>query len=215
LNEASAIDPSGVIDRLGDLEDQAAQANGERAGAVAAAAQDSVARASGVDQVLADTTASVQRINEMAAQSATACEEQSSVTEEIARNITISAICPMMPPPMPRRACRPASGCRSWPGRCRSWSVGFEPDRPLQSDPQQFSQATVGRQQEQAEGEYQHQAGGIAKAAEPASQAADIRRRCGRAMRRSRELAGHGSLVVFEPPPRCGPGGCWARQAVQ
>ncbi|MCJ0972193.1 methyl-accepting chemotaxis protein [Pseudomonas sp. PS1] len=51
-------------------------------------AQDSVARASGVDQVLADTTASVQRINDMAAQIATACEEQSSVTEEIARNIT-------------------------------------------------------------------------------------------------------------------------------
>lgn len=51
-------------------------------------AQDSVERASGVDQVLADTTASVQRINDMAAQIATACEEQSSVTEEIARNIT-------------------------------------------------------------------------------------------------------------------------------
>ncbi|WP_417777507.1 hypothetical protein [Stutzerimonas xanthomarina] len=31
---------------------------------------------------------SVQRINDMAAQIATACEEQSSVTEEIARNIT-------------------------------------------------------------------------------------------------------------------------------
>ena len=38
--------------------------------------------------MLADTTQSVQRINDMAAQIATACEEQSSVTEEIARNIS-------------------------------------------------------------------------------------------------------------------------------
>ena len=51
-------------------------------------ARDSVERAAGVDQVLADTTHSVQRINDMAAQIATACEEQSSVTEEIARNIS-------------------------------------------------------------------------------------------------------------------------------
>ncbi|MEZ3134372.1 methyl-accepting chemotaxis protein [Stutzerimonas kunmingensis] len=51
-------------------------------------ARDSVERASGVDQVLAETSVSVQRINDMAAQIATACEEQSSVTEEIARNIT-------------------------------------------------------------------------------------------------------------------------------
>lgn len=51
-------------------------------------ARDSVERAAGVDQVLADTTRSVQRINDMAAQIATACEEQSSVTEEIARNIS-------------------------------------------------------------------------------------------------------------------------------
>ncbi|WP_417779605.1 methyl-accepting chemotaxis protein [Stutzerimonas xanthomarina] len=50
-------------------------------------ARDSVERAAGVDQVLADTAESVQRINDMAAQIATACEEQSSVTEEIARNI--------------------------------------------------------------------------------------------------------------------------------
>jgi methyl-accepting chemotaxis protein len=47
-----------------------------------------VERAAGVDQVLADTAESVQRINDMAAQIATACEEQSSVTEEIARNIS-------------------------------------------------------------------------------------------------------------------------------
>ncbi len=51
-------------------------------------ARDSVERASGVDQVLAETSVSVQRINDMAAQIATACEEQSSVTEEIARSIT-------------------------------------------------------------------------------------------------------------------------------
>ncbi|MCQ4314331.1 methyl-accepting chemotaxis protein [Pseudomonas stutzeri] len=51
-------------------------------------ARDSVERAAGVDQVLAETSQSVQRINDMAAQIATACEQQSSVTEEIARNIT-------------------------------------------------------------------------------------------------------------------------------
>ncbi|MDA8484228.1 methyl-accepting chemotaxis protein [Pseudomonas resinovorans] len=51
-------------------------------------AKDSVERAAGVDQALTDTGDSVQRINDMAAQIATACEEQSSVTEEIARNIS-------------------------------------------------------------------------------------------------------------------------------
>jgi methyl-accepting chemotaxis protein len=51
-------------------------------------ARDSVERAAGVNQALTDTTLSVQRINDMAAQIASACEEQSSVTEEIARNIT-------------------------------------------------------------------------------------------------------------------------------
>ncbi|MHB0765777.1 methyl-accepting chemotaxis protein [Stutzerimonas sp. NM35] len=51
-------------------------------------ARDSVERAAGVDQTLADTTEAVRRINDMAAQIATACEEQSSVTEEIARNIS-------------------------------------------------------------------------------------------------------------------------------
>ena len=50
-------------------------------------ARDSVERATGVDQALSDTTQAVRRINDMAAQIATACEEQSSVTEEIARNI--------------------------------------------------------------------------------------------------------------------------------
>lgn len=51
-------------------------------------ARDSVERAAGVDQALSDASDSVQRINDMAAQIATACEEQSSVTEEIARNIS-------------------------------------------------------------------------------------------------------------------------------
>ncbi|WP_404942619.1 methyl-accepting chemotaxis protein [Pseudomonas brassicacearum] len=51
-------------------------------------ARDSVERAAGVDQVLSGTGGSIQRINDMAAQIASACEEQSSVTEEIARNIS-------------------------------------------------------------------------------------------------------------------------------
>ena len=48
----------------------------------------SVGRAAGVDGALSATGDSVARINDMAAQIATACEEQSSVTEEIARNIS-------------------------------------------------------------------------------------------------------------------------------
>lgn len=51
-------------------------------------ARHSVEQAAGVDQALADTSDSVQRINDMTAQIAAACEEQSSVTEEIARNIS-------------------------------------------------------------------------------------------------------------------------------
>ncbi|WP_277374838.1 methyl-accepting chemotaxis protein [Pseudomonas sp. AA-38] len=51
-------------------------------------ARQSVEQAAGVDQALSATGDSVQRINDMAAQIATACEEQSSVTEEIARNIS-------------------------------------------------------------------------------------------------------------------------------
>ncbi|MEK1942475.1 MAG: methyl-accepting chemotaxis protein, partial [Pseudomonas sp.] len=51
-------------------------------------ARDSVDRAAGVDQILSESSDSVGRINDMAAQIATACEEQSSVTEEIARNIS-------------------------------------------------------------------------------------------------------------------------------
>ena len=53
-----------------------------------AKARDSVERAAGVDGALSATGDSVARINDMAAQIATACEEQSSVTEEIARNIS-------------------------------------------------------------------------------------------------------------------------------
>lgn len=53
-----------------------------------ARARQSVEQAAGVDQALSVTGDSVQRINDMAAQIATACEEQSSVTEEIARNIS-------------------------------------------------------------------------------------------------------------------------------
>jgi len=51
-------------------------------------ARESVEQAAGVDQALSDTSDSLQRINDMTAQIATACEQQSSVTEEIARNIT-------------------------------------------------------------------------------------------------------------------------------
>lgn len=51
-------------------------------------ARQGVEQAAGVDQALTDTSDSVQRINDMTAQIATACEEQSSVTEEIARNIS-------------------------------------------------------------------------------------------------------------------------------
>ncbi|MGF6690667.1 methyl-accepting chemotaxis protein [Metapseudomonas resinovorans] len=51
-------------------------------------ARDSAERAAGVDQALSNMGGSVQRINDMAAQIASACEEQSSVTEEIARNIS-------------------------------------------------------------------------------------------------------------------------------
>ena len=53
-----------------------------------AKARDSVERAAGVDGALTATGDSVARINDMAAQIATACEQQSSVTEEIARNIS-------------------------------------------------------------------------------------------------------------------------------
>ncbi|RRU76883.1 methyl-accepting chemotaxis protein [Stutzerimonas xanthomarina] len=82
--QASTKDIQARIERLQSGVDKAVQAM--QIGSDKA--RDSVERASGVDQVLAETSVSVQRINDMAAQIATACEEQSSVTEEIARNIT-------------------------------------------------------------------------------------------------------------------------------
>lgn len=51
-------------------------------------AQASVDQAAGVDEALAASSSAVSRINSMAAQIAAACEQQSSVTEEISRNIT-------------------------------------------------------------------------------------------------------------------------------
>ncbi|MFF6745358.1 methyl-accepting chemotaxis protein, partial [Pseudomonas aeruginosa] len=51
-------------------------------------ARDSVERAAGVDGVLAATGDAVGRINDLAAQIALACEEQSRVIDEIARNIS-------------------------------------------------------------------------------------------------------------------------------
>ncbi|WP_244251470.1 methyl-accepting chemotaxis protein, partial [Pseudomonas aeruginosa] len=51
-------------------------------------ALDAVERAAGVDGVLAATGDAVGRINDLAAQIALACEEQSRVIDEIARNIS-------------------------------------------------------------------------------------------------------------------------------
>jgi len=82
--QASTKDIQARIERLQSGVDKAVQAMQTGSDK----ARDSVERASGVDQVLAETSVSVQRINDMAAQIATACEEQSCVTEEIARNIT-------------------------------------------------------------------------------------------------------------------------------
>ncbi|SDS10577.1 methyl-accepting chemotaxis protein [Halopseudomonas xinjiangensis] len=54
----------------------------------AALAAESVEQASGAERSLGETAQSVVRINDMAAQIAAACEEQSQTTEEIARNIS-------------------------------------------------------------------------------------------------------------------------------
>lgn len=54
----------------------------------AAVAAQSVDQAAGAERALSDTAGSVVRINDMAAQIASACEEQSQTTEEIARNIS-------------------------------------------------------------------------------------------------------------------------------
>lgn len=51
-------------------------------------AQQCVEQAAGVDQALTDTSDAVRRINDMTAQIATVCEQQSSVAEEIARSIS-------------------------------------------------------------------------------------------------------------------------------
>ncbi|MBQ0742090.1 MAG: methyl-accepting chemotaxis protein, partial [Pseudomonas sp.] len=51
-------------------------------------ASQSVEQAAGAERSLNDTAQSVVRINDMAAQIASACEEQSQTTEEIARNIS-------------------------------------------------------------------------------------------------------------------------------
>tara|TARA_R110001592_G_scaffold65634_5_gene201282 strand:+ start:41017 stop:42642 length:1626 start_codon:yes stop_codon:yes gene_type:complete len=54
----------------------------------AALAAESVDQAEGAEKSLRDTAQSVVRINDMAAQIASACEEQTQTTEEIARNIS-------------------------------------------------------------------------------------------------------------------------------
>ncbi|HDZ57234.1 MAG TPA: methyl-accepting chemotaxis protein [Pseudomonas xinjiangensis] len=54
----------------------------------AALAAQSVEQAAGAERSLGETAQSVVRINDMAAQIASACEEQSQTTEEIARNIS-------------------------------------------------------------------------------------------------------------------------------
>ncbi|WP_373186085.1 methyl-accepting chemotaxis protein, partial [Halopseudomonas sp.] len=54
----------------------------------AALAAESVDQAEGAEKSLSDTAQSVVRINDMAAQIASACEEQTQTTEEIARNIS-------------------------------------------------------------------------------------------------------------------------------
>ena len=82
--QESTRDIQARIERLqGGVHDavKAMQAGGGKA-------RHSVEQAAEVDQALSETARSVQHINEMAAQIATACEEQSSVTEEIARNIS-------------------------------------------------------------------------------------------------------------------------------
>lgn len=71
---------------------QSLQAGSAQAVAVmqrgAALAGESVEQAAGAEQSLSDTAQSVVRITDMAAQIASACEEQTQTTEEIARNIS-------------------------------------------------------------------------------------------------------------------------------
>jgi len=84
LTQESAKDTQQMIERLQIGVQNAVKATHSGS----ARARQSVEQAAGVDQALSVTGDSVQRINDMAAQIATACEEQSSVTEEIARNIS-------------------------------------------------------------------------------------------------------------------------------
>ncbi|WP_407681080.1 methyl-accepting chemotaxis protein [Pseudomonas flexibilis] len=81
--QESTVDIQARIERLQSGVQQAVRAMESGGGK----ATDSVQRVADVEQVLDGTRGAIQRINDMAAQIATACEEQSSVTEEIARNI--------------------------------------------------------------------------------------------------------------------------------
>lgn len=81
--QESTKDIHNMIDRL----QQGVQAAVGAMASGSAKAQDSVARASGVDEALAATSQSVGRISDIAVQIATACEEQSHVTGDIARSI--------------------------------------------------------------------------------------------------------------------------------
>ncbi|SDJ00607.1 hypothetical protein SAMN05216588_13327 [Pseudomonas flavescens] len=80
--------------------------------------------AAGVDHTSSDTGDSLQRINDMAAQIATTCEQQSSVTEEVGCNIRDVRGYPTRQRIPRNRALQPASGCPrcpvSWPG---CWGV--------------------------------------------------------------------------------------------
>ena len=80
----STKDIQKMIDRLQASVQNAVEAT--RSGSLKA--RDSVVRAAGVEEALSYTGDSVRRISNMAAQIATACQQQSCVTEEIVRNIT-------------------------------------------------------------------------------------------------------------------------------
>lgn len=81
--QESTKDIQTMIERLRNGVDNAVHAM--QAGSVSA--RDSVNRAAEADQALSATTSSVHKIIDMAAQIAAATEEQSAVTEDIARNI--------------------------------------------------------------------------------------------------------------------------------
>ena len=85
-------------------------------------ARDSVERAAGVDGVLAATGDAVGRINDLAAQIASACEEQSRVIDEIARNISEVRELSAQAAEHSSRVPGPAAGCPSCPRNWRGWS---------------------------------------------------------------------------------------------